>query len=208
VRESPSLETASTTNPNQHLVRQGSSSMPIPTAPSLDVRWCTDPSRAQELAQFFVANITPDYISHSELQGDRALDIGKWQPGLADIVAREIKGRVAEYRDATIANVATSFPVLEARSDGQLVGIALISFFRDAPVPHSILEDIAVEEANRERGFGKAIVDWVSREAEVLGCARLFLESGVSNHRAHELFERQGFSTCSIVMMKRLNPQS
>ena len=208
MRESPSLETASTTNPNQHLVRQGSSSMPIPTAPSLDVRWCTDPSRAQELAQFFVANITPDYISHSELQGDRALDIGKWQPGLADIVAREIKGRVAEYRDATIANVATSFPVLEARSDGQLVGIALISFFRDAPVPYSILEDIAVEEANRERGFGKAIVDWVSREAEVLGCARLFLESGVSNHRAHELFERQGFSTCSIVMMKRLNPQS
>ena len=182
--------------------------MPIPTAPSLDVRWCTDPRRAQELAQFFVANITPDYISHSELQGDRALDIGKWQPGLADIVAREIKGRVAEYRDATIANVATSFPVLEARSDGQLVGIALISFFRDAPVPYSILEDIAVEEANRERGFGKAIVDWVSREAEVLGCARLFLESGVSNHRAHELFERQGFSTCSIVMMKRLNPQS
>jgi GNAT superfamily N-acetyltransferase len=202
------LETARITNPNKHLVRRGSRSMPIPTAPSLDVRWCTDPSRAQELAQFFVANITPDYISHSELQGDRALDIGKWQPGLADIVAREIKGRVAEYRDATIANVATSFPVLEARSDGQLVGIALISFFRDAPVPYSILEDIAVEEANRERGFGKAIVDWVSREAEVLGCARLFLESGVSNHRAHELFERQGFSTCSIVMMKRLNPQS
>jgi GNAT superfamily N-acetyltransferase len=181
--------------------------MPIPTAPSLDVRWCTDPGRAHELAQFFVDNITPDYISHSELQGDRALDIGKWQPGLADIVAREIEGRVAEY-GASIETMTTSYPVLEARSDGQLVGIALVSFFRDAPVPYSILEDIAVEESSRERGFGKAIVDWVSREAEVLGCVRLFLESGVSNHRAHELFERQGFSTCSIVMMKRLNPQS
>ncbi len=181
--------------------------MPIPTAPSLDVRWCTDPSRAHELAQFFVANITPDYISHSELQGDRALDIGKWQPGLADIVAREIEGRIAEH-GAAIESLRSSYPVLEARSDGQLVGIALVSFFRDAPVPYSILEDIAVEESSRERGFGKAIVDWVSREAEVLGCARLFLESGVSNHRAHELFERQGFSTCSIVMMKRLNPQS
>ena len=105
--------------------------MTTTTAPSLDVRWCTDPGRAQELAQFFVANITPDYISHSELQGDRALDIGKWQPGLADIVAREIEGRVAEY-DASIETVATSYPVLEARSEGQLVGIAL-SFFRDAP---------------------------------------------------------------------------
>jgi GNAT superfamily N-acetyltransferase len=181
--------------------------MPTPTAPSLDVRWCTDPSRAQELAQFFVANITPDYISHSELQGDRALDIGKWQPGLADIVAREIEGRVAEY-GASIETVKTSYPVLEARSDGHLVGIALVSFFRDAPVPYSILEDIAVEESSRERGFGNAIVDWVSREAEVLGCSRLFLESGMNNHRAHELFERQGFSTCSIVMMKRLSPQS
>ena len=181
--------------------------MPIDAAPSLDVRWCTDPSLAKELAQFFVANITPDYISHSELQGDRALDIGKWQPGLADIVAREIEGRVAEY-GAAIESLRSSYPVLEARSDGQLVGIALVSFFRDAPVPYAVLEDIAVDEASRERGFGKHIVDWVVREAEVLGCARLFLESGVSNHRAHELFERQGFSTCSIVMMKRLNPQS
>lgn len=205
--ESALLATAGTTNPNHHLVRRGSRSMPIPTVPLLDIRWCTDPGRALELAQFFVANITPDYISHSELQGDRALDIGKWQPGLADIVAREIEGRVAEY-GAAIETPTTSYPVLEACSDGQLVGIALVSFFRDAPVPYSILEDIAVEESSRERGFGKAIVDWVSREAEVLGCARLFLESGVSNHRAHELFERQGFSTCSIVMMKRLNPQS
>jgi GNAT superfamily N-acetyltransferase len=65
-----------------------------------------------------------------------------------------------------------------------------------------------VEEASREHGIGKAIVDWVVREAEVLGCARLFLESGMGNHRAHELFERQGFFTCSIVMMKRLNPPS
>ena len=181
--------------------------MPIDSAPSLDVQWSTDPSRAQELAQFFVGNITPDYISHSELQGDRAIDIGEWRPGLADIVAKEIEGRVAEYGGA-IETLKLSYPVLEARRDGRLVGIALVSFFRDAPVPYAILEDIAVEEASRDHGFGKAIVDWVVREAEVLGCVRLFLESGMGNHRAHELFERQGFFTCSIVMMKRLNPQS
>jgi GNAT superfamily N-acetyltransferase len=181
--------------------------MLIHTAPSLDIHWCTDPSRAQELAQFFVGNITPDYISHSELQGDRALDINTWRPGLADIVAQEIEGRIVDYGGG-IKTADSSLPVLEARSDGQLVGIALVSFFRDAPVPYAVLEDIAVEEVSRERGIGNAIIDWVVREAESLGCARLFLESGVSNHRAHELFERQGFSTCSIVMMKRLNPRS
>jgi hypothetical protein len=33
---------------------------------------------------------------------------------------------------------------------------------------------------------------------------RLFLESGVLNHRAHEFFERQGFRQASIVMMRDL----
>ncbi len=44
----------------------------------------------------------------------------------------------------------------------------------------------------------------ITNEAVRLGCARLFLESGVKNHHAHELFEHEGFATCSIVMMKPL----
>ncbi len=51
-----------------------------------------------------------------------------------------------------------------------------------------------------------AVLDWITAEAMRFGCARLFLESGVQNHRAHEFFEREGFAICSVVMMKPLTP--
>ena len=169
-----------------------------------NIHWCRDPALAPELAQFFAANITPEYISHSELQGPRALDVGQWRPGIVDIFAAEIETRVARER-GKIAAGAASFPILEARSGGDLVAVGFASFFLEATVPYAILEDIVVEAARRGRGIGKAVIDWVGQEAERAGCKRIFLESGVSNHHAHELFEREGFSICSVVMMKRLS---
>ncbi len=166
------------------------------TPSELSIKWCADPALADELARFFAANISADYISHSELQGPRALDIGKWRPGIVDIFAREIRERVS-------ADVGAC-PVLEARREGRLVGIALVSFFVDAPVAYAILEDVSVDAASRNAGIGKAIIDWVVARARAQGCERMFLESGVNNHRAHELFERVGFEQVSVVLMKRL----
>ncbi len=170
----------------------------------VDIHWCRDPEAAPELAQFFAANITPEYISHSELQGPRALDVGVWRPDIVRIFEDEIRRRVDQYGDRTSTTVET-FPILEVRANGRLVGIALISFCVEAPVPYAILEDVAVEAAKRNAGIGTAVIDWVADAATKLGCARLFLESGVGNHHAHELFERKGFSQVSIVMMKRLS---
>jgi len=169
----------------------------------LEIRWraTSDPSR--ELARFFAGNISPDYISHSELQGNRALGVGRWRPDIVDIFDREIENRVSSER-GEIAKGAQSNPVLEARLDGRLVGIALVSMFPDAPVPYAVLEDIAVDETSRGQGIGDAVVAWVSDEARRHGCKRVFLESGLGNHKAHEFFERRGFAPCSVVMMKEL----
>lgn len=172
---------------------------------SLAIAWCTNPGEAVELANFFAANITPEYISHSELQGLRALDASHWRPGIADIFRGEIAGRV-EREKGQISKNATSYPVLAAREGGRLVGFALVSFFLSAPAPYAVLEDVAVDKAMRAGGIGKQILDWITREAEQAGCHRLFLESGFSNHRAHEFFHREGFTECSVVMMKTIKP--
>lgn len=173
--------------------------------PSINVAWCTDPGSAEELGRFFADNVTPEYISHSELQGPRALDVGRWQPDIAGVFQREIATRVGRER-GRIDATAASYPVLAAHRDGRLVGLAFVSFFPDAPVPYGIVEDIVVEQSGRSRGLGKQILDWITREALRSGCQRLFLESGVGNEDAHHFFEREGFSTCSIVMMKPLKP--
>jgi GNAT superfamily N-acetyltransferase len=178
--------------------------MEIMTSDALTIRWCADPAVAAELATFFAANITPDYISHSELQSPRALDIGVWRPDIAIQVLDEITDRITR-EGGTITPGTESYPVMEARIDGRLVGVALVSFFlAPAVVPYAVLEDITVDRTMRDRGIGKALIAWIDAEATRAGCARIFLESGIANHHAHALFERVGFSPCSVVMMKPL----
>jgi GNAT superfamily N-acetyltransferase len=170
---------------------------------NLVIRWCTNSDDAACLGHFFAANIDPEYISHSELQGPRALAPGQWNPNLASIFEREIATRVGQGR-GRIARSEASYAVLVAEQGGRLLGLALISFIPTAPVPYGIIEDIVVDASDRNHGLGKRILDWVEQEARSIGCLRLFLESGAGNEGAHHFFERQGFKTCSVVMMRQL----
>jgi GNAT superfamily N-acetyltransferase len=81
-----------------------------------------------------------------------------------------------------------------------------VSFFLAAPVPYGILEDMVIDQNQRAAGVGMAVLDWIFREARSAGCSRLYLESGISNDRAHHFFEREGFHPVSVVMMKKLQP--
>src|SRR5262249_13720689 len=99
---------------------------------TVEISWCRDVNEAAELARFFAANVTPEYISHAELQGPRALDVARWRPGLVDIFLREISDRIAQTGDRVSPKDA-SYPVLTARSQEKLLGLALVSFLPNAP---------------------------------------------------------------------------
>jgi GNAT superfamily N-acetyltransferase len=138
------------------------------------------------------------------LRSSRALDIGIWSANIDCQVLDEISDRITSEGGKIIQD-AGSYPVMEARVDGCLVGVALVSFFlAPAVVPRAILEDITVDRAMRDCGIGKALIAWIDAEATRAGCARIFLESGIANHHARAVFERVGFSPCSVVMMKPL----
>ncbi len=170
----------------------------MPARNNLQIEWCRDSDQAHELATFFVANIDANYISHSELQGPRALDLGQWSPDILELTTIEIAARTLP------CSLDDGTPILTARLNEKLVGLSFVSFFPDAPVPYGMVEDIVVGDGARGSGVGKQIMDWISLEALKVGCARLFLESGIGNDDAHHFFEHDGFKTCSIVMMKKL----
>jgi ribosomal protein S18 acetylase RimI-like enzyme len=164
--------------------------------------WCGDPQRAAELAAFFAANVQPAYISHSELQGDRALGPSEWRDGLPELLRREIEPRLHDTRDG--APPITSRPVMVIEEDGALAALALVTFAGEQPVPFAVIEDLVVASAGRGHGIGKAAMDWIAAESMARDIRRLFLESGKDNHRAHHFFEREGFEICSVVMMRSL----
>ena len=86
-----------------------------------------------------------------------------------------------------------------------LLALAYVTFAASAPVPFAIGEDLIVSPGARGSGVGKAVLDWLADEARARGIRRLFLESGITNKRAHDFFEREGFHPTSVVMMKSLD---
>jgi len=150
------------------------------------------------LVRFFVDNVDTDYISHQELQGDRAVAPDRWAPDLPKAIRAEIE-RYLEH------GIDTNRLWMFAGSDGgRLVAFAIVSLSPDAPRPFGILEDVVVERGARGDGYGKAMVEWCVEHLRSAGAERVFLESGIGNSAAHEFFEHLGFNPVSVVMMRQL----
>ena len=54
------------------------------------------------------------------------------------------------------------------------------------------VDDLVTDEAMRSKGLGKALLDWLTREARLSGCAQLHLDSGLHRLDAQRFYEREG----------------
>lgn len=160
--------------------------------------WCGDPAVAAPVAALFAAHAEPSYISHSELQFGQAITLGAWAKDLQERVHH-----LAERAAATPPDAIDGVRLATLTNAGRLEGFAFVRFV-SAPAPYATLEDLLIVPDGRSRGRGARFVAWIVKECRSRGMRRLFLESGVLNHRAHDFFERQGFRQTSIVMMRDL----
>jgi GNAT superfamily N-acetyltransferase len=160
-------------------------------------------SDAEALAELFSINLTPDYISHSELQGYRALKPGQWANDIHLQFLREIGERLAQPLK-TMPAKGNWRGVIEAHGNDKLVGLAFVTISRESAVPFGIIEDIVIDKTHRGAGLGKEMMLWLIDGLRDAGISRVFLESGLGNTGAHHLFEQLGFKQVSIVMMRDL----
>ncbi|WP_298880123.1 GNAT family N-acetyltransferase [uncultured Bradyrhizobium sp.] len=160
-------------------------------------------SSLKGLVSLFGKSLAPQYISHSELQGYRAVRPGKWAKNIEYVLAKEIGARLKQPRRKLPIGRNWS-GVIEAYEGRRLVGLALITMSRSAAVPFGVIEDIVIDKKLRDGGRGELIMDWIKSQMLAAGIKRLFLESGIQNDRAHHLFERMGFRPVSVVMMQDL----
>ena len=169
----------------------------------MDISIANRDSDIEALAALFVGGLSPDYISHQELQSYRTLGPGQWAPDIADQFREEIRPRLGEPRDNFPAS-GDWVGVVEAHDGRRLVGLALVTISRQAAVPFGIIEDIVVDPNVRDKGYGAGMMNWIADRLRAAGAKRAFLESGVGNEQAHHLFERLGFKQVSMVMMREL----
>ncbi|MNR90979.1 putative acetyltransferase [compost metagenome] len=170
-------------------------------ATTVTINWCTDVTYSEALTQLFVAHAHTQYISHSELQGSRAISPVLWRSDLASTVGAELRATLAQ--DPADADHL----VAVARIDDAIAGMALLSIGQrqDIAVPYASLDDLIVHPDYRGAGVGRQLIAWLEQAMLARGISRLFLESGIGNHDAHRFFHDQGFQDVSVVMMKELS---
>ena len=55
------------------------------------------------------------------------------------------------------------------------------------------LDDLVSDEAERSKGYGRQLLDWLKQEARANGCSELQLISHVRREGAHRFYFREGF---------------
>jgi GNAT superfamily N-acetyltransferase len=85
--------------------------------------------------------------------------------------------------------------ILTARLDGELVGVAVISFLwtLEHGGPAAWLDEVYVEPARRGAGIGRKLVEAAMQVARDSGCIALDLEVDAGHEAAERLYERMGF---------------
>lgn len=163
---------------------------------AMKIEWMTDERHVDETALFFRDNVDPAYISHSELMWGRANAPSEWSPDLLNVLKREFSARVSAEADPD-KKIACCF-VGEA-----LIGVALVDFQTEAPIPFAILEDIVVARGERGHHVGQSFMRWIFERMKERGVKRAYIESGLHNP-VHHWFEHHGFTQVSVVMMADL----
>ena len=56
------------------------------------------------------------------------------------------------------------------------------------------VEELVTADADRSRGYGRALLAWIAAHARAQGCRQLRLVSGVQRVDAHRFYEREGMA--------------
>ena len=96
--------------------------------------------------------------------------------------------------------------VLLAEGDGQAIGYAILTYGYDLEFGgmDAYLTDFFLIESERDRGVGTWMLGKVEEAARQAGVQALHLMVAPSNHRAHHLYYRAGFSASPRLFLTKL----
>ncbi len=163
----------------------------------LDIAWVTDPELVKPATDFFLANLSQEYIAMGEYTSGRALPDGGWKSDLADIITLELSQALR----------GTSKKLALAKSEGNLVALAVVSFSDQNGFAHAMLDDLITRSDIRGEGLGAQVLGWIESALVKQGVRYLALQNGSQNLAGQRFFERQGYRSITTLRMKELEPE-
>jgi GNAT superfamily N-acetyltransferase len=83
-----------------------------------------------------------------------------------------------------------------ADDEGKVIGTtfyAILPAFAHQTRPFCVVEYVVVDEAQRSKGVGKALMDYCRNKAKAAGCYKIMLASSKFRTRAHKFYRSLGY---------------
>ena len=127
----------------------------------------------------------------SALPADEATWRKLWR-GYCDFYSAEVTPDVTDRTWTRILDPDSSIMCLVAEVDGQVYGFAHCVVHENTweIQPVCYLEDLFVLPSARNRGVGKALVEWLRNSMRAEGWSRLYWVTREDNHRARKLYNQ------------------
>jgi GNAT superfamily N-acetyltransferase len=95
---------------------------------------------------------------------------------------------------------------IAARLDGKMVGIAHYFFHTSVwSAGNCYLQDLFVDQETRRRGIARALIEWVARDAQEHGVAKLYWHTTQDNASARALYDQVASFKGYIAYARKLN---
>jgi GNAT superfamily N-acetyltransferase len=111
-------------------------------------------------------------------------------------VMRELRPkfqRAAEFVTQVQRQQKQGYRLAFLESDGEVRAVAGYRYLESLFSGKFLyVDDLVTRDADRSRGFGGDLIDWLVAEAVEQGCARLELDSGVQRADAHRFYFGKG----------------
>ena len=114
----------------------------------------------------------------------------------ADNPDREDPSRLTDYAAALARSEAQGQRLLVAEAGGRVVGtlvLVLLENLSHQAKPYAIIENVVVDEAERGKRIGEALIRHAIDTARAAGCYKVSLTSNKRRTKAHRFYERLGF---------------
>lgn len=116
--------------------------------------------------------------------------------------------RPEEFLPRVRRQAEQSYRILALRRDGSVrsaAGFRFAEFLAWGKVLY--IDDLTTLPADRGKGFGAALLDWLIAHAREAGCDAVHLDTGYGRHAAHRLYLHKGFElTCHHMAMELSRP--
>jgi len=125
----------------------------------------------------------------------------------AEQVHRQLRTQLPDGYSSKMQRVFTQGGRLVVAAEGDTVlGLAVWrSYENTADGVQVYVDDLITDDSRRSQGVGRALIEWLSQRARMLGAKDLTLDSGTHRVNAHRFYLRERFDITSFHFKKKLD---